>query len=62
VKSKNSNFEEEKIDVFIIFFSLCYPMGFLQKFSQFGPAVRPAVANMYLYILAEVPGDACGIF
>ena len=26
------------------------PMGFLTKFSQVGPAVRPAIANIYIYI------------
>ena len=38
------------------FSSLCYSpgypcMGFLKKISQFGPVVRPATSNIYMYIL-----------
>ena len=57
---KKSNFEEKKF-VFekkIIFEnkSICLavvtprvPMGSLKKFSQFGPAVWPAIADIYTY-------------
>ena len=44
------------MNLFLIFFSPCYPritMGSLNKFRQFGSAVWPDKAN--IYILTEEP-------
>jgi len=30
------------------------PMGSLKKFSQFGPAVWPAIANIYNYYIIKI--------
>ena len=43
------------------------PLGYSKKFSHFGPAVWPPIANIFMskklyYILAEVSGVARGSF